>query len=102
MKNFFKYASLLAAAVMLFSCHGYYDPNDPANGGSGGPVDDGVLRIKSDKNLIQTFGGDYASLTVTLGSKVITEGVTFFDLLVLLIVHLHYHVDWLISVVAFR
>ena len=79
MKNLFKYASLLAAAVMLFSCHGYYDPNDPANGGSGGPVDDGVLRIKSDKNLIQTFGGDYASLTVTLGSKVITEGVTFFD-----------------------
>ena len=60
MKSLFKYASLLAAAVMLFSCHGYYDPNDPANGGSGGLVDDGVLRIKSDKNLIQTFGGDYA------------------------------------------
>ena len=79
MKNIFKIASLLAAAVMLFSCHGYYDPNDPANGGSGGPVDDGVLRIKSDKNLIQTFGGDHATLTVTLGSKVITEGVTFFD-----------------------
>lgn len=79
MKNLFKYASLLAAAVMLFSCHGYYDPNDPANGGVDGPVDDGVLRIASDKNLIQTFGGDYANLTVTLGSKVITEGVTFFD-----------------------
>ncbi len=78
MKNLFKYASLLAAAVMLFSCHGYYDPNDPANGG-GGPVEDDVLRITSDKNLIQTFGGDYANITVTLGSKVITEEVMFFD-----------------------
>ena len=83
MKNFFKYASLLAAAVMLFSCHGYYDPNDPNNGGGDrpgpGPVGDVVLKITSDRNLIQTFGGDYAALTVTLGNEVVTDGVTFFD-----------------------
>lgn len=79
MKNLFKYASLLAAAVMLFSCHGYYDPNDPAYGGGGDVEEDAVLKVTSDRNLIQTFGGDHASLTVTLGSKVITEDVIFFD-----------------------
>jgi len=79
MKNLFKYASLLAAAVMLFSCHGYYDPNDPAYGGGGEVDENAVLKITSDRNLIQTFGGDHANLTVTLGSKVITEEVIFFD-----------------------
>ena len=67
MKRFFQYASLLAAAVMLIACEGK------------DPVADGALTITSDKNLIQTFGGDYATLTVKLGSQVITEGVTFFD-----------------------
>ncbi|MBR2065173.1 MAG: Omp28-related outer membrane protein [Bacteroidales bacterium] len=79
MKDLFKYASLLAAAVMLFSCHGYYDPNDPAYGGGGEVDENAVLKITSDRNLIQTFGGDHANLTVTLGSKVITEEVIFFD-----------------------
>lgn len=80
MKNMIKYASLLLAAVMLFSCHGYYDPNDPAYGG-GGEKDDAYaeLKISSDRNLIQTFGGDHANITVTLGKKVITEDVIFFD-----------------------
>lgn len=65
MKRFFHYASLLLAAVMLAACEG----NDPV----------GELTITSDKNLIQTFGGDYATLTVKLGNQVIKEDVTFYD-----------------------
>ncbi len=65
MKNLFKYASLLFAAAMLFSCE------KPGN-------DEGLV-LKSDKNLVQTFGGDFATLTVTLDGKAVTEGVTFFD-----------------------
>ncbi len=69
MKNLFKYASLLMAAAMLFSCE---KPN-------GDDSETGALTLTSDKNLIQTFGGDFATLTVKLGDDVVTEGVTFFD-----------------------
>ena len=65
MKKIFQYASLLAAAVMLIACEG----NEPV----------GELTISSDKNLIQTFGGDYATLTVKLGTQVVKEDVTFYD-----------------------
>ncbi len=82
MKTLFKYASLLMAAAMLFSCHGTIDPNDPSyTGPEPGPEPtpgDQTLCISSDKNLIQTFD-DYATITVTLGDEVITEGVSFYD-----------------------
>ena len=67
MNRILKYASLLVAAVMLLSCEG----NDPSG--------EGILTLTSDKNLIQTFGGDYALLTVKLDGKVVSDGVTFFD-----------------------
>ena len=66
-----KFASLLAAAVMLISCGG-----DNTQGGS---VTNKAFKLTSDKNLIQTFDGDYATLTVTLDGVAVTEGVTFFD-----------------------
>ena len=71
MNRIIKFASLLAAAVMLIACEG--------QGDGGGSITDQTLSLTSDKNLIQTFGGDYAVLTVKLGDEVITEGVTFFD-----------------------
>ncbi|MBR2162524.1 MAG: Omp28-related outer membrane protein [Bacteroidales bacterium] len=87
MKRIFNYASLLAAAVMLVSCSGNIDPeqenNDPDNPNTENtdPTPSGpkVLKVSSDRNLIQTFDGDYATLTVTLGDEVLTEGVEFYD-----------------------
>ena len=72
MKNIFKYASLLAAAVMLVSCHGNSGTEDGATG-------DKVLEISSDKAFVQTFDDDYATITVTLDGETVTEGVTFYD-----------------------
>ena len=63
MRNIIKYASLLLAAAMLFACEGV-ETND-------------TLKLTSDKNLLQL--GEEATLTVTLGTKVITEGVVFYD-----------------------
>ncbi len=71
MKNLFKFASLLAAAAMLFAC-------EKTNSGNGGD-EEGVLELTADKNLIQTFGGDCATLTVTLDGQPVTEGVIFYD-----------------------
>ena len=83
MKNIFKYASLLMAAAMLFSCHGTIDPEtqDPEPGPGPGPdptPENLELKLTSDRNLIQT-NVDAATLTVTLGEEVLTEGVTFYD-----------------------
>lgn len=81
MKTIFKYASLLMAAAMLFSCHGTVDPVGPEPGPEPGPgpePEDLELKITSDKNLIQT-NVDEAVITVTLGDEVITEDVIFFD-----------------------
>ena len=87
MKNIFKYASLLMAAVMLFSCHGTIDPEqggENPDGPSGKPTpekptpEDLILRIISDRNLVQT-NVDVATITVTLGDEFLTEGVTFYD-----------------------
>lgn len=64
------YASLLMAAVMLLSCSG---SNDDA------AVTGKKLVISADKKFVQTFGGDYVGLTVTLNGEVMTEGVTFYD-----------------------
>ena len=83
MKNIFKYASLLMAAAMLFSCHGTIDPEtqDPEPGPGPGPdptPENLELKLTSDRNLIQT-NVDVATLTVTLGDEVLTEGVSFYD-----------------------
>lgn len=72
MNRILKYASLLVAAVMLLSCEGQ-------GGGEDGPATDKTLKLTADKNLIQTFGGDYATLTVTLDGEVVTGDVIFFD-----------------------
>ena len=64
MKNILKYASLLVAAVMLLSC------GEKENAG-------GKLVLTSDRNLIGI--NEEAVITVTLGDKVITEGVVFYD-----------------------
>ena len=72
MNRIIKYASLLMAAVMLISCGGTVDNGDGSTGKK-------TLKLVADKNLIQTFDGDYATLTVTLDGEEIKEGVTFFD-----------------------
>ena len=72
MNRILKYASLLAAAVMLIACEGQTD-----TGQTGGT--NKSLKLTSDKNLIQTFGGDYATLTVTLDGVPVTDEVIFFD-----------------------
>lgn len=74
MTRLIKSASLLVAAVMLAACSGQEGGTDTP-----GPVVGGTLKLTSDKNLIQTFDGDYAVLTVTLDGEPVTEGVTFFD-----------------------
>ena len=91
MKRIFRFASLLMSAVMLLSCSGNLDDGDNTGGGSTGGDNNGsgttgggsttpkTLTLSSDKNLIQTFDGDYATLTVILDGEKITEGVTFFD-----------------------
>lgn len=75
LNRLFKYASLLLAAVMLASCSGTTDEGD-ANGGS---IETKELIVDADKKFVQTFGGDYVTLSVTLGGEQVTEGVTFYD-----------------------
>lgn len=84
MKNIFKYASLLMAAVMLFSCQGTIDPSQDGPGDDPDPVDPTptpenlTLKLMSDRNLLQA-NVDVATLTVTLGDEAITEDVTIYD-----------------------
>ena len=73
MKNIFRLASLLTAAVMLVACRGNND--DPNQGQTGS----GKLEITTDKTLIQSNGSDIATLTVTLDGAVVKDGVEFFD-----------------------
>lgn len=63
MKNIIKYASLLFAAAVLFACEGVQTVSE--------------LKLTSDKNLVQV--NETVVLTVTLGDKVITDGVVFYD-----------------------
>jgi len=72
MKNVFRFASLLAAAVMLFASCG--ETQDDGNG----PVPSGELTLEVDNQIIQA-GVDQARFTVKLGETVITEDVVFFD-----------------------
>lgn len=81
MKNIYKYASLLLAAAIAFSCQPPVDGQEPEeNGGNngGGSLEKKTLTITSDRNLIQTFDGDCANLTVALNGEILTEGVTFY------------------------
>ncbi len=74
MKSLFKYASLLAAAAMLFSCEEKVDTDDVQNLLVKKP-----LVVVSDKNFIQATGEDFATVTVTLDGAEVTEGVTFME-----------------------
>lgn len=87
MKNLMKYASLLMAAVMLFSCQGTIDPEQGGDNPDDPTVkptpdnpkpEDLTLKISSDRNLVQT-NVDVATITVTLGEEVITEDVVIYD-----------------------
>lgn len=69
MRNIFKIASLLFAAVMLFSCE------KTPSGGNGG----GELRIVSDKDVIQANGTDAATLKVMLGDQDVTAESEIYD-----------------------
>lgn len=82
MKNVFRFASLLSAAVMLFlSCEGNIDT--PTNGDDEGKPDnvlplDGELTLEVDKQIIQAKV-DEAKLTVKFNGEVVNEDVTIFD-----------------------
>lgn len=85
MKNLFKYASLLIAAVMLFSCSGTVDPEQvkpevPGNTEKPGPVKpkDLALVIATDRNVIQA-NVDVATLSVSLTNGVDTEEIAIED-----------------------
>ena len=76
MKGLFKYASLLAAAVMLLSCE---KDNNDQNGGTDTPGA-GVFRLVADKDVIQSNGTDATTLTVYLdGVDVTAESVIYND-----------------------
>ncbi len=73
MKNIFKIASLLAAAVMLFAC----DKEQTQNGGEGGG--EGSLQIISDKDVIQANGQDAATVKVMFDGKDVTAESVLYD-----------------------
>lgn len=73
MKNFFKYASLLFAAVVLASCHGTVDDSNGDNTSAAG------ISLTTDKTLIQSNGTDIAKLTVKVDGKDVTSEALFFD-----------------------
>lgn len=69
MKNsFFKYASLLFAAVMLISCQKTGGDNQTSN----------ALVLKYDKNVIQSNGTDACTFTVEVNGKDVTSESIFF------------------------
>ena len=77
MKNIFKIASLLTAAVMLFACElitpGGTNTDDPNSPNSG------ELKIFSDKDVIQANGKDACTITVMLGDKDVTAESKLFN-----------------------
>ena len=70
MKNIFKIASLLAAAVMLFACEKTGQDTTTGEGG---------LVIVSDRDVIQSNGQDAATLKVLLDGKDVTADAVFHD-----------------------
>ena len=84
--NFFKIASLLMAAVMLFSCGDVTPENTGGenieNGGGAGEQPDDFTKdlvLVADKTIIHANGADAVTFTVSLGSKVLKEDVVFSD-----------------------
>lgn len=71
MKVLFKYASLLAAAVMLFAC------GDDKNGNEG--VGTADFRLVADKDVIQSNGQDASTLTVYLDGEDVTSDAVIYD-----------------------
>lgn len=89
MKRFFNYASLLMAAVVLFSCQGTVDPDQIEPNPDPNPEkptpekpkpepEDLELKLTASRNLVQV-NVDEVILTVYLGDEVITDDVTFYD-----------------------
>ena len=71
MKNIFKIASLLAAAVMLFAC------GETDNGNEG--VGNGEFYLVADKDVIQSNGTDASTLTVYLDGKDVTSDAVIYN-----------------------
>lgn len=84
MKTIFRFASLLAAAVMLFaSCGGTETGTGTGTGTGGDDITPGGSTTKSEltldvDNLIIQAGVDQAKLTVKLDGNVISDGVIIF------------------------
>ena len=82
MRNIFKFASLLSAAVMLFACERIPSGNEGnedngLNGGNGGETKE--LRIVCDRDVIQANGEDASTLRVMLGDEDVTSQSEIFD-----------------------
>lgn len=73
MKNLFKYASLLVAAVVLSSCGG----DNPGGGNEG--VGDKDFYMYTDKDVIQSDGTDAATIKVFLGEEDVTDKATIYN-----------------------
>ena len=58
---------IISALVLLVSCHGTIDPNDPSY------VPDGVLRVFADKTEILSDGSENVRFTVMFGSKDVSD-----------------------------
>ena len=74
MRNIFKIASLLSAAVMLFSCGG--ENGDPTGGTD---VTDAEIVIVSDKDVIQSNGKDVATIKVLVDGKDVTAEAEIYN-----------------------
>lgn len=70
MKNLFKIASLLSAAVMLFAC-------DEPQGND--PVVEGEFSIVADRDVIQSNGTDAALIKVFVGETDVTADAVIYD-----------------------
>lgn len=75
MKVLFKYASLLAAAVMLFACG--EENKEQGNGNQG--VGTADFRLVADKDVIQSNGQDASTLTVYLDGKDVTSDAVIYN-----------------------
>ncbi|MBE6216440.1 MAG: Omp28-related outer membrane protein [Bacteroidales bacterium] len=84
MMRIFRYFLAVFAALGLYSCHGYVDPEE--NGGTGGSgepetgqteeVPDGVLRIFADKTRISADGNDEVTFRVMFGKEDVSTAKT--------------------------
>lgn len=73
MKNIFRIASLLSAAVMLFACGEPEEGQIPVNGITGD------FYLVADKDVIQSNGTDVSTLTVWLDGKDVTADAVIYN-----------------------